>query len=503
MSYTFALTDYVIFFAIVIGVLVAGFLGHFWRKPTTFKDIQEWGIGGSRFGTVVVWFPLGGDLYTAYTLVAVPGLAASSGALGMFAITYGIMIYPIVYATMPRMWNVSKRRGYVTASDYVKDRFNSRMLAMLIGLTGVVAEIPYIALQIVGIKFVMSSLAIPAIIGLTIAFLLVAGFTFFSGLRGPALTAIIKDAIIWAAVIVIVIYVPLKLGGFGHMFSAAAAISPSTVSLSPALELGYVTLALGSALALFLYPHAITGTLGSKSSKTIKRNSALLPLYNVLLLFVAIIGIAAVVQNNGLYSSSTSSLAFPDVILHTFPSAFTAFAFAAVVVGSIVPASIMALASANLLTRNVYLEYINPNASSATQSLLSKVLVIVVIALALAFSFVPAASGEIVYLQTFGGAFILQTLPAVYLSLYTRKMNKYAVGLGWAAGLGTALYALFEIGFKSSLYKPIDFIYVGILSLVVNLAVLAVAMLVVVALKKVREEGIIEDAEFQDISETD
>ena len=198
---SFSDLDVALFFGIIIVVLFAGYAAYFWRRPKTMEDISEWGLGGRRFGTVVMWFLLGGDLYTAYTLIAVPGAAATSGigggAFAMFAITYGIMIYPIVYATMPRMWNVSKRRGYVTASDYVKDRFNSRMLAMLIGLTGVVAEIPYIALQIVGIKFVMSSLAIPAIIGLTIAFLLVAGFTFFSGLRGPALTAIIKDAIIW------------------------------------------------------------------------------------------------------------------------------------------------------------------------------------------------------------------------------------------------------------------------------------------------------------------
>ncbi len=496
---TFALIDYVIFFVIVVGVLVAGFLAYFWRKPKTMEDITEWGIGGHRFGTVVIWFLLGGDLYTAYTLVAVPGLASSSGALGMYAITYGIMIYPIVYATMPRMWNVSKRRGYITAGDYIKDRFSSRSLAMIIALTGVVAEIPYIALQIVGIRFVMSSLAIPATIGLSIAFLLVAGFTFFSGLRAPALTAIIKDAIIWAAVLVIVIYVPIKLGGFAHMFKDAAAISPITVSLSPALELGYVTLALGSALALFLYPHAITGTLSAKNTKTIRRNSALLPLYNVLLLFVAIIGIAAVVQNNGLYSASNSSFAFPDVVLKMFPSAFTAFAFAAVVVGSIVPASIMALASANLLTRNVYLEYINQKASSKTQSWLSRSLVIVIIVLALLFSFIPVASKNIIFLQTFGGAFILQTLPAVFLSLYTRKLNKWAIAIGWLAGLSTALYMLFKISFASSLYKPIDYIYVGIFALVINLAIVGLVMLVLHLLGKVKNEGIILDSEFQDI----
>lgn len=495
---SFSDLDVALFFGIIIVVLFAGYAAYFWRRPKTMEDISEWGLGGRRFGTVVMWFLLGGDLYTAYTLIAVPGAAATSGigggAFAMFAITYGIMIYPIVYATMPRIWTISKKNGYITASDYIKDRFSSPLLAMLIALTGVMAELPYIALQMVGIEYVLDTIAIPLTYGLVIAFLLVAGFTFVSGLRGPALTAILKDAIIWAAVLVVIIYIPIRMGGFGAVFGKAGLISPTTLSVSPTIQVGYVTLALGSALALFLYPHAVTGTLGSKDAKTIKRNASLLPLYNVLLLIVAIIGIAAVANNGGFFS--VSSTAFPSVIKNLFPSTFTSFAFAAIVVGSIVPASIMALASANLLTRNVYLEYINPKASSKTQSDLSRVLVFAVIIAALIFTLVPAASGEIIYLQTFGGAFILQTLPAVYISLYTRKLNKYAVGLGWLVGLSTAVYLLFEVSFKSSLYKPISFIYIGILALVLNLVTVLIITLALFATHKLKDEGIIDNSEL-------
>ncbi len=493
--------DLALFFAIIIIVLSTGFLAYFWRKPKSMEENGEWALGGRRFGTVVMWFLLGGDLYTAYTLIAVPGAAATAGigggAFAMFAITYGVMIYPIVYGTMPKLWNVSKRRGYITAADYVRDRFSSRFLALLIALTGVLAELPYIALQITGIKYVLATLSLPITVSLIIAFLLVAGFTFISGLRGPALTAVIKDAIIWAAVIAIIIYIPIRLGGYGSIFLKAGAISPNLLAIDPAIDVGYSTLALGSALALFLYPHAITGTLGSKDAKTIRRNASLLPLYNILLMFVALVGIMAVVYFNGY--PAVSSEAFPLVVLHMFPASFTAFAFAAVVVGSIVPAAIMALASANLLTRNVYLEYINKNASEKSQTNLSRVLVIVVIIGALIFSLVPAASGEIVYLQTMGGAFILQTLPAVYLTLFTRKLNKYPVGAGWLVGLSSALIMLYHLDFKSSLFKNLDFIYIGIFSLILNLLVVGIGMAVMKAMKKVKEEGTIEDSEFEDI----
>ncbi|MGP6239538.1 sodium:solute symporter family protein [Cuniculiplasma sp. SKW4] len=498
--------DYALFFAVVIIALFIGFIAYLWRKPKTMEDIQEWGLGGRRFGTVVIWFLLGGDLYTAYTLIAVPGLAASSGALAMFAITYGIMIYPIVYATMPRLYNVSKKRGYITSSDYVKDRFDSRLLAMLIGLTGVVAELPYIALQIVSISFVLRAMFLPATITLIFAFALVAIFTFVSGLRGPALTAILKDAIIWIAVIAIVIYIPYKLGGFQPIFADASkyfAESPNASASTPLFEsstlgLGYTTLALGSALALFLYPHGVTGTLGSKDTKTIKRNASLLPLYNILLLMVAILGIAAVVVNNGVFSASNSSFAIPDLIKAEFPTLFTSFAYAAIVVGSVVPASIMAIASANLLTRNVYLEYINPNASSKTQSWLSRVLVLVVIAASLAFSLIKVASGDIVFLQTLGGAIVLQTLPAIYISLYTRKMSKYSVGLGWLAGIIAIIYGQYLINFSGKAFMPAlyDFMYVGIFGLLVNILVILIIHGISMAMGKVKDEGIIDNQEF-------
>jgi SSS family solute:Na+ symporter len=483
--------------------LFVGFIAYYWKRPDKLDNMQEWGLGGSRFGVVVMWFLLGGDLYTAYTVIAVPGLASSSGALAMYAITYGIMIYPIVYAVMPRLYTISKKRHYITASDYIKDRFDSRFLALIIGLTGVLAELPYIALQITGIKYVLTELTLPVDLVLIIAFILVAFFTFITGLRGPALTSIVKDALIWLAMLTVLIYAAIHFGGYGNIFHQASLIFGKTASganaplfESPSIAVGYTTLALGSALALFLYPHAITATLGSKDVKTIKRNSAILPVYNILLLLVAILGITAVVAQGHVFSSATSSEAIPILISDIFPSWFTAFSYAAIVIASIVPASIMALASASILTRNVYVEYINPNASSKTQTNLTKVLVLVVIFASLAFSLVPAASGNIIYLQTFGGAFLLETLPAVYISLYTRKFNKYSVGIGWLVGLSLTLYTLYELRFASSLYKGFDFMYVGIAGLLLNLGVMFLIQFIFYLTGNRKDYGNIENSDL-------
>ena len=215
---------------IAIGVLVTviGFGASRWRRAD-LNHIEEWGLAGRSFGTIVTWFLLGGDLYTAYTFVAVPGVVFALGAYGLFALPYTIIIYPLVFLTMPRLWQVSRNKGYVTGSDYVKDRFDSRFFALLIALTGLVATMPYIALQIFGIKVVLANIGISPEAALIIAFVVLALFTYVSGLRAPALIAVVKDGLIWLVVIVAVIYIPYKLGGFGSIFhkvEQVAAVAP-------------------------------------------------------------------------------------------------------------------------------------------------------------------------------------------------------------------------------------------------------------------------------------
>jgi len=109
-----ALTVFVLLFALVTFL---GFFASRWRKGD-LDLLHEWGLGGRRFGTLVTWFLIGGDLYTAYTFVAVPALMFGAGALGFFAVPYTIMIYPILYLVFPRLWSVAHKRGYVTSADF-------------------------------------------------------------------------------------------------------------------------------------------------------------------------------------------------------------------------------------------------------------------------------------------------------------------------------------------------------------------------------------------------
>src|SRR3954467_12650340 len=278
-----------IFVALFLLVTVLGFVAARWRRGETLDDLEESGLGGRKFGSWITWFLLGGDLYTAYTFVAVPALVFGVGAVGFFAVPYTIVVYPLVLVAAGGMWSVSPRHGLVTPADFVRVRHGSATLALGIAITGIVATMPYIALQLVGIEAVLKAMGVSGEWPIIIAFAVLAAYTYQSGLRAPALIAFVKDALIYIVVIVAVIYIPIKLHGFGNIFAAADkkfAASPAPtdgVLLGNAAVLGYSTLAFGSALALFLYPHTITGILAARNRDTIRRNMAALPAYSLVL----------------------------------------------------------------------------------------------------------------------------------------------------------------------------------------------------------------------------
>src|SRR3954467_401146 len=210
-----------IVFGLLFGlVTVLGFIAARWRRGD-LGTLDEWGLGGRRFGTVVTWFLLGGDLYTAYTFIAVPALVFGAGAVGFFALPYTIMVYPLAFIVMPRLWSVCRAHGFVTPADFVRGRYASRELGLLVALTGILATMPYIALQLVGMQIVLGALGVEGDWPLVIAFVILAAYTYQSGLRAPALIAIVKDTLIYVVIIVAVIYIPYKLGGFDEIFGAA------------------------------------------------------------------------------------------------------------------------------------------------------------------------------------------------------------------------------------------------------------------------------------------
>src|SRR5579872_4317377 len=451
-------------------------------RPGDLNRLQEWGLAGRRFGTILSWFLIGGDTYTAYSFIAVPGLIFSEGALGFFAVPYLIIIYPLVFLILPKFWTVARHRGYVTPADFVRERFDSRTLALFVALTGILATMPYISLQIYGIEVSIAQMGVPIEVSLFIAFLVLAAYTYVSGLRAPALIAVVKDAAIWLIVFVAIIYIPTKLGGFGNIFAAVhekAVQHPKTFhDVLPASEYSaYSTLALGSALALFLYPHTLTGILSTNSRQVVRRNAALLPAYTLLIGLIGLLGYVAIAD--GIQSSSTygANAALPALLLKEFPAWFSGFAFAAIAIGALAPAAIMSIASANLFTRNIYREYFRPGCTEREESSVAKTASLVVKIGALIF-ILALPSTLAINFQLLSNIWVIQTLPPVFLGLYTNWFHRRALILGLLGGLLTGTLMIVARGFESSVF-PLSIggltipMYAAVPALVVNLLLCA------------------------------
>ena len=320
---------------------------------------------------------------------------------------------------------------------------------------------------------------------LLVAFVVLAAFTYTSGLRGTALIAVVKDILVYITVLAAIIIIPSELGGYGKIFAAVPIPSSCCCRTAPTDNLGagfaYVTLALGSLLALFLYPHSVTGLLSSSSRHVIRRNAMVLPAYSVALALIALLGymalaagVKAMPEYAAGFKSFGNNFAVPALFLHMFPPWFAGVAFAAIAIGALMPASIMSIACGNLFTRNIYKDFIAPDCTPATRG----------------------ARRQARRLRRQAGRAVLRAGIADHLRHPAAVAGRHldlpdraggaagavcaaesrALLAGWAAGIGAGTWMAWTLGFKSSTYPLHIFgltipCYAAVSALVLNLAV--------------------------------
>lgn len=475
---------YVALFAIVS---VIGLYASRWRRGD-LSEIDEWGLAGRRFGGIVTWFLQGGSIYTTYSFIAVPALVYGEGVLGFYALPYLVIAYIVIFLMMPKLWSHARAKGHITAADYVLDRFGSRTLTTAVAVTGIASMVPYVALQVYGIQLCLHEIGIPVELSLFVAFVVLAGITYLSGLRAAALIAIAKDVLIWTTVIVAMIYIPIRLGGYPKIF---ASVPRTKLELPHDMYWAFITLALGSGLALPLYPHTFTGSLSSSNQRVVRINAVTLPVYTLMLGFLALLGYMAIAAGIHPDPHYGANAIVPALFQKIFPGLFAGFALAAISIGALVPASVMAIASGNLFARNIYQAY-RPSATSHQVTMASKVASLVVKFLAVGFILVVPTT-FVINFQLCGGVWIMQILPAVFLGALLPWLDRRAVLAGLLAGLATGTALLAAHDFTSplgglGLLGIHQSLYVGIPALVCNLVVALLGSVVAHSTKAVRAD---------------
>jgi SSS family solute:Na+ symporter len=479
-----------VFGVLMVGLLLVGFGAARWRRPDDIHTLEEWGVGGRAFGNWTTWFLLGGSLYSAYTFVAVPALTYGVGAMGFFAVPFSIICAPLFFIIATRSWSVSHRHGFLSPGEFAAARFGSRGLGAAVAITGIVATMPYVAVQLVSLQAVLRTAGIsgewPLLIGVTVLSLT----TFRSGLRAPALLSIAKDILLLWVVLAAVLIVAMS-GGWTEAFRLAGdrfAATPSPADgllLDDAGQTAFLSLILGSALAIFAYPHAMTTMLAAKDRATVRRNAAALPIYCLALGLMAMLGFFALGGGVRPLDGDLNTV-MPRMFHELFPPWSAGIAFAALGVAALIPAAVMSIAAANAFTRSIYRAYLRPDASPAAEARVSRWTSLGVKFGAVGFVLLldPTFSVD---LQLIGGVIILQTIPAGLIGLMTSWFHRWALvaGLGTGLAVGVAmLYRIPQLGPTGAVVKAhfggaIDSVggvamYVGLVALAANLIVAAV-----------------------------
>jgi SSS family solute:Na+ symporter len=464
------------FLAVIGGASLLAVTARRLRPSDRLPSLEGWALADRSLGPVWTWLLLGGTIFTAYTFTAVPGLAYGNGAPAFFAVPYTVVVCPLAFVLLTRLWSVARRHGYVTAADFVRARYGSPPLALVVALTGILATMPYLALQLLGIRAVLTAGGVypRGATGDLVMVALFAGLavaTYRHGLRAPAVISALKAVAVFVSLTAVTWLVLDRLGGPGAVFDRAAVrlggtdTAHSALLLSPAQQPAYATLALGSALALLMYPHVLTAGFAADSPRTLRKVSVALPAWTGLLALFGFLGIAALAA--GVRAPAGGAEA-------AVPMLVDRLVFAAITVGALVPAAVMSIAAATSFVRNVYVEYVHPTATPKRQVRIAKAVSLTAKVGAVAFVF-GLRDQDAINLQLLGGVWILQIFPAVAVGLFTGRLHPRALLAGWGVGMAAGTFLVVREGFSSVVplgvgEQPLE-IYAGLAALLLNLTV--------------------------------
>ena len=402
-------------------------------------NLENWTVAGRRFGIIIIWLLMAGEIYTTFTFLGASGWAYSKGAPTFYILIYGALAYTLSFFILPALWKVGKRYGLHTQPDFFIKRYDSRPLGVLVALIGVFSIIPYLQLQLAGLGFIVevaSNQTISSNLAIIISFILTCAFVYTSGLRGAAWVAIVKDIMMILAVGIVGIGVPyIYFGGFGKMFRALIAQRPDHLVLpgaTPHMDILWVmSTCLLTGLGFYMWPHVFGSAFSAKSDRIIKRNAIIMPFYQIPVLLVFMVGFTALLVIPGL---KNGDMAFLALVNKTYPSWFMGFVGAAGAVTAMVPSAILVLFASTLIAKNIYQTGINPKASEERVMSLSRLMVLAITTLALVFAvFFP---NELVPLLILGYDGVCQFFPGVVLGLFWKRVTKAAVFSGIISGLG-------------------------------------------------------------------
>ncbi len=467
--------------AIIAATLaVALFLGVRARRGRTMS-LEQWSVGGRAFGTVFVFLLMAGEIYTTFTFLGGSGWAYGKGAPAFYILGYGAIAYIISYFLLPVVWRYAKENDLVSQADFFVSKYGSESLGIVVSLVSVVAMIPYLVLQLKGLGLIVSETSygsVSATAAIWISSVALVVYVVISGVHGSAWTAVLKDVMILVVAVALGAYLPIHhYGSFQGMFEAIDRARPGFLALpdSGMSSTWFVSTVVLTALGFYMWPHTFGSAYTARNENVFRKNAVVMPLYQLVLLFVFFTGFAAILTVPGL-EGSDADLALLAVSKQSFSPWVVGTIGAAGVLTALVPGSMLLVSACTILSKNVYAKLV-PSISDRAVTKLAKALVPVITLLSVYFAL---RGGEtLVMLLLMGYNFVTQLFPALVLSLgRTPYATRQGALAGILAGEATVAYLTITGATMATLFpewpEVVRDLNVGIVALVVNVVVLGV-----------------------------
>ena len=439
------MSDSIVSLTVTFGIVVVSSVVAIYAGTRRKMSLEQWTVGGRSFGVLLVWLLMAGEVYTTFAFLGASGWAYSRGAPALYILAYLTLAYVVSFFMAPRIWEVGRKYGMQTQSDFFEKRYGSKYLAAFVSLVGIAFIIPYLQLQLTGLGIIVEMASYGGVsksAAMIISFALVAAFVYSSGLRGVAWISIVKDLLMLFAVVFIGIALPyMYFGGIDKMFDVLIAAKPAHLVLPGSTKVmgdsWFISTVLLTSLGFYMWPHLFGVIFSARSGNTLRRNAVFMPLYTITLPFIFLVGFTALLVVPGL---SNGDLSLLTVVQKSFPAWFLGIIGAAGALTAMVPAAVLILAAATLFAKNFWRPVISPGMSDDQVATLAKALVVVVTAIALYLAIYSSSSLVSLLLTGYSG--VTQFFPGVTLGLFWKRVTMPGVFAGLVVGVATVLYLM-------------------------------------------------------------
>jgi SSS family solute:Na+ symporter len=430
--------------AIVLGTMLGALL--YGQRQARGGSMDEWAVGGRRFGAWIFWFINAGEIYTTFAVLGIAGYAWAFGAPAYLAFTSVSLACALGYWLMPKIWDAGRRFQLVTQADYFAHRYQATWLGVLVGLAGIAALVVYVQIQLTALSLILRLTIGPEVSPLQSA-LLAAGvmlaFVYVAGLRSAAFAAGIKDVLMVVLVVGLSLGVASKVGAASMLdvYRMAQDQYPGIGSfpgLKPEANLTsiwLVTAALNVALGTWIFPHMFQLIFAAGSVTAIRRNAMWQPLYSLSYFFIILLGFGALLAGTQPPDGNMNAVLL-QFVADRYPAWAIGLMAGAASLLALVPGSILLLAAASIFSRNVVLP-LRRGLGDAGQLWVSRGSLVVFAAAAVWLTLTSNRSLVEIGLSAYAAIGMLA--PGVFLGLLWSRTSAIAVLAGMVVGYGALL----------------------------------------------------------------